>query len=55
MDYSMIKGIESIPEPFGSSSVKHASSAGLLKVFPNHLEVLQSNRRLQLAKNLAIF
>ena len=28
MDYSMIKGIESIPEPFGGSSVKRASQAG---------------------------
>ncbi|MGV7227402.1 MAG: flagellar hook-basal body complex protein FliE [Nitrospirales bacterium] len=28
MDYSMIKGIEAIPEPFGGSSVKRASQAG---------------------------
>ena len=28
MDYSMIKGIEGIPEPFGSSSVKPGSPAG---------------------------
>ena len=28
MDYSMIKGIESIPEHFGGSSVKRASQAG---------------------------
>jgi len=28
MDYSMIKGIESIPEPFGGSSVKRAAQGG---------------------------
>ncbi|MFA9561309.1 MAG: hypothetical protein ACERKU_03155 [Nitrospirota bacterium] len=28
MDYSMIKGIEAIPEPFGGSSVKRASQTG---------------------------
>jgi len=28
MDYSMIKGIETISEPFGGSSVKRASQAG---------------------------
>jgi flagellar hook-basal body complex protein FliE len=28
MDYSMIKGIETIPEPFGGSSLKGASQAG---------------------------
>jgi flagellar hook-basal body complex protein FliE len=28
MDYSMIKGIEAIPEPFGGSTVKRASQAG---------------------------
>ena len=27
MDYSMIKGIESIPEPFGGSAVKRTSQA----------------------------
>jgi flagellar hook-basal body complex protein FliE len=28
MDYSMIKSIEAIPEPFGGSSVKPASQTG---------------------------
>jgi flagellar hook-basal body complex protein FliE len=28
MDYSMIKGIEAIPEPFGGSTVKRASQGG---------------------------
>ncbi len=28
MDYSMIKGIEAIPEPFGGSSVKRVSQSG---------------------------
>lgn len=28
MDYSIIKGIEAIPEPFGGSSVKRVSQSG---------------------------
>jgi len=28
MDYSMIKGIEAIPEPFGSSPVKESAQGG---------------------------
>ena len=44
MDYSMIKSIEAIPEPFGGSSVKGASQggAGFSDVLKNAVESVNS-------------
>jgi len=44
MDYSMIKGIEAIPEPFGGSAVKRASRAdqGFSDLLKNAVESVNS-------------
>jgi flagellar hook-basal body complex protein FliE len=44
MDYSMIKGIEGISEPFGGSSVKRASQAdqGFGELLKNAVESVNS-------------
>jgi flagellar hook-basal body complex protein FliE len=44
MDYSMIKGIEAIPEPFGGSTVKRASQGdqGFSDVLKNAVEAVNS-------------
>ena len=44
MDYSVIKGIETIPEPFGGSSIKQASKVeqGFGDVLKNAVEAVNA-------------